>query len=91
MPGLESLSVTQGHDAGSDHRAAMRESATGSTASSAAISSMTAVDPEQLFLQQGDHALLILSRGPLAAVLSAHNGTAPEALFWAGEEARKRI
>jgi hypothetical protein len=47
--------------------------------------------PEKLFLQQGEHSLLILKRGQLATVLSARTGTAPEALFWAGEEARKRV
>ena len=50
-----------------------------------------AVKPEKLFLQHGDHSLLILKRGQLATVLSARTGTAPEALFWAGEEARKRV
>jgi hypothetical protein len=49
------------------------------------------VKPEKLFLQQGEHSLLILKRGQLATVLSARTGTAPEALFWAGEEARKRV
>lgn len=47
--------------------------------------------PEKLFLQQGDHSLLILKRGQVATVLSARTDTAPEALFWAGEEARKRV
>jgi len=49
------------------------------------------VQPEKFFMQQGDHSLLILKRGQLATVLSARTGTAPEAMFWAGEEARKRV
>jgi hypothetical protein len=48
-------------------------------------------DPDRLYLQQGDHALLIMKRGALSAVLMARNEAAPEALFWAGEEAHRHM
>ena len=48
-------------------------------------------EPDTLFVQEGDHALLILKSGSVSTVLSARTGTAPEALFWAGTEAQRRV
>ncbi len=90
VPGLESLSVSKGRTleatTTSDERE--RDWLDGQLRRYFAEDRL---EPERLFVQQGDHALLILSRGSLAAVLSARAGTTPEALFWAGEEARKRM
>jgi hypothetical protein len=90
VPGLEAISVTQG--------VSMKHTTLKADADKSWLDRQLQthffdhqLDPEQLYLQEGDHALLIVRRGPLAAVLMARNGTAPEALFWAGEEARKRI
>jgi len=46
---------------------------------------------EKLYVQQDNHTLLILRRGRMATVLSARNETAPEALFWAGEEVHRQM
>ena len=48
-------------------------------------------EPDTLFVQEGAHTLLILKQGSLATVLSARTGTSPEALFWAGSEAQRRV
>jgi hypothetical protein len=48
-------------------------------------------EPDTLYVQEGGHTLLLLKRGTVSTVLSARQGTAPEALFWAGTEAQKRV
>ena len=48
-------------------------------------------EPDTLYVQEGGHTLLVLKRGSVATILSARMGTAPEALFWAGTEAQKRV
>jgi hypothetical protein len=48
-------------------------------------------NPARLFFEQDEHALLVIRNGFKAMVLAAKSGTAPEALFWAGEEANKQM
>jgi hypothetical protein len=90
VPGLEAIGVTQG--------SALKDTTMGKDADKSWLDRQLQAhffdrspDPEQLYLQDGDHTLLIVRQGPLAAVLMARSGTAPEALFWAGQEARKRM
>jgi hypothetical protein len=90
VPGLESLSVLNGTLVEATTAHELRERGWLSEQLKAYCDD-DAIKPEKLFLQQGEHSLLILKRGQFAAVLSARTGTAPEALFWAGEEARKRV
>ncbi|MCX6600378.1 MAG: DUF4388 domain-containing protein [bacterium] len=90
VPGLESLSLSRGItvEATTTADAAEREWVNGQ------IRRYCDEDesmPERLFVQDGDHALLIVKKGRLAAVLSARGATAPEALLWAGEEAQKEV
>ncbi len=47
--------------------------------------------PETLYVQQQGHTLLIVKNGLIATVLSAQSATAPEALFWASQEAQRRL
>jgi hypothetical protein len=90
VPGLESLSVTKGRtlEATTTCDEGERDWLDGQLRRYFAEDRL---EPERLFVQQGNHTLLILSRGTQTAVLSAGAGTAPEALFWAGEEARKHM
>ncbi|HEY3296258.1 MAG TPA: DUF4388 domain-containing protein [bacterium] len=90
VPGLESLSVMNGALVEATTALDLKERGWLSE-QLRSYCGEDSVKPEKLFLQQGDHTLLILKRGQLATVLSARTGTAPEALFWAGEEARKRV
>jgi len=90
VPGLESLSLSRGAslEATTAADAAEREWVNGQ------IRRYCDEDvsmPERLLVQDGDHVLLIVKKGPLAAVLSADGATAPEALFWAGEVAQKKM
>lgn len=90
VPGLESLSVTRG--------AAMEATTTRDLAELQRLDATLqehygaeGYEPETMYVQQGGHSILILRSGSLAAILSARTGTAPEALFWAGGEARRRM
>jgi hypothetical protein len=90
VPGLESISLLRGQ---------VREATTSRDASEMdwmdrQLKSFFAKDheePDTLFVQEGLHTLLILNREGVSTVLSARSGTAPEALFWAGAEAQRRV
>jgi hypothetical protein len=90
VPGLEAISVMNGVEL---ERTTLRDTANQNWLDRQLQMHLfnPSHDPEKLYLQDDDHALLIMKHGHLSAVLMARNGTAPEALFWAGEEARKRI
>lgn len=90
VPGLESLSLLRGpvREATTSHDPAEMDWM------DRQLKSFFAKDhqePDTLFVQEGEHTLLILKQGGLATVLSARAGTAPEALFWAGAEAQRRV
>jgi hypothetical protein len=90
VPGLESLSLSNG----SVLRATTEQDAGERSWLSRQLETCCheeLASTERLYLQQGEHALLILKSGSFATVLSARKGTSPEALFWAGEEAMKRV
>ncbi len=90
VPGLESLSLLRGP---------LREVTTSHDAAEMdwmdrQLKSFFAKDhqePDTLFVQEGEHTLLVLNQGGVATVLSARAGTAPEALFWAAAEAQRRV
>lgn len=90
VPGLESLSLSRGDTveattaADSDEREWVSGQLRQFFRNDAHL-------PERLFMQQGDHALVIVQNGRFTAVLSARGGTTPEALLWAGEEAQRRV
>lgn len=90
VPGLESLSLSRGLtvEATTAADATEREWLNGQIRRYCDDDQSTA---GRLFVQDGDHALLIVKKGRLAAVLSARGATAPEALLWAGEEAQKKV
>jgi hypothetical protein len=90
VPGLESLSLSRGAnvEATTAAGAAEREWVNSQIRR---YCDENASGPEKLFVQDGDHALLIVTKGALTAVLSADGATAPEALFWAGEVAQNEI
>jgi len=90
VPGLESLSLSRGAalEATTAADTAEREWVNGQIRRYCDDDVSTA---GKLFVQDGDHALLIVKKGRLAAVLSARGATAPEALLWAGEEAQKKM
>jgi hypothetical protein len=90
VPGLESLSLSRGTELETTTAADAAEREWIYESIQQYCSDNTAV-PEKLFLQQDDHLLLIVKNGRFAAVLSARGHTTPEALFWAGEEARKTV
>jgi hypothetical protein len=90
VPGLESLSLSQG--------ATVEATTAADQAEREWVSDQLrqyyrddARLPERLLMQHGDHALLIVQKGRFATVLSARGGTTPEALLWAGEEVQKRV
>ena len=90
VPGLESLTLMRGPvcEATTSHDAAEMDWM------DRQLKSFFAKDhqePDTLFVQEGEHSLLILKQGGMATVLSAKTGTAPEALFWAGAEAQRRV
>jgi hypothetical protein len=90
VPGLESLSLSRGVtvEATTTTDAGEREWLNGQIRRYGNDGAST---PGKLFVQDGDHALLIVKKGRWAAVLSARGATAPEALLWAGEEAQKEV
>ncbi|RPH95063.1 DUF4388 domain-containing protein [candidate division KSB1 bacterium] len=90
VPGLESLSLTRGATVEATTVADVAERDWLHDQLQVYCHEASTV-PEKLYLQQGEHTLLIIKQGTLATVLSACRGTAPEALFWAGEEARRRM
>src|SRR3989339_763242 len=78
VPGLESLSLMRGTicEATTSHDANEMDWM------DRQLKSFFAKDheePDTLFVQEGEHELLILKHGSLATVLSARTGTAPEA------------
>jgi hypothetical protein len=90
VPGLESLSLMRGPI----FEATTSQNAAEMDWMDRQLQSFFAKDhqePDTLYVQEGGHALLVLKHGPLATVLSARIGTAPEALFWAGAEAQRRV
>jgi hypothetical protein len=90
VPGLESLSVSRGAtvEASTAADAAETEWLNGQLRR---YCSDILSSPERLLLQDGDHTLLIVKKGQMAAVLSARGTTTLEALLWAGEEAQKEV
>lgn len=90
VPGLESLSLSRGAMLETTTAADMAEREWIHDHVQQYCADHAAV-PEKLFVQHGEHLLLIIKKGRIAAVLSARGHTTPEALFWAGEEARKTV
>lgn len=90
VPGLESLSLSRGSavEATTASDTTEREWLNGQVRRYCDDGGTAA---GRLLLQDGDHALLIVKKGCLAAVLFARGATTPEALWWAGEEARKAV
>ena len=90
VPGLESLSVMRGpvFEATTSHSADEMEWMDHQLQ---AFFASDQQKPDALYIREGGHTLLILNHGVLSTVLSARNGTTPEALFWAGAEAQRRV
>lgn len=90
VPGLESLSLMRGPvcEATTAHDASEMD---WMDRQLKAFFAKDHEEPDTLFVQEGGHSLLILKQGSLATVLSARTGTTPEALFWAGAEAQRRV
>jgi hypothetical protein len=90
VPGLESLSLMRGPIC----EATTSHDATEMDWMDRQLRSFFAKDhqePDTLFVEEGGHSLLVIKQGSVATVLSARTGTAPEALFWAGAEAQRRV
>jgi hypothetical protein len=90
VPGLESLSLLRGGalEASTLHDLNQREWL---AAQLEKYFSLNTARPEKLYLQEGKYSLLVMKSGQTAAVLAAKVDTSPEALFWAGEEARRKV
>jgi hypothetical protein len=90
VPGLESLSLVNENRL-EESTAEQREEREWIDTQVRLISERLQLRPETLFLKMQGRALLMIGDATESTVLSASEDTAPEAMFWAGKEAVRKI